>query len=214
MNRKISLAIVDDHPIVVQGLQMILTNNSDINVTGCFTSGSDFIEFLKNNEVDIVLLDIMLPDSNGMDVCKEIKSVSPNTCVLALSNHSERSIVMQMLQNGASGYLLKNVSVQELTSCIYEALNGEVAFSKAVKEILARPSANDLKGIPQLTKREKEVLQLIAEGKTTALMAKHLFVSPLTIETHRRNLLQKFEVKNVASLIKIAADQGLLKSIG
>jgi len=214
MNRKISLAIVDDHPIVVQGLQMILTNNNDINVTGCFTSGSDFIEFLKNNEVDIVLLDIMLPDSNGMDVCKEIKSVSPNTCVLALSNHSERSIVMQMLQNGASGYLLKNVSVQELTNCIYEALNGEVAFSKAVKEILARPSANDLKGIPQLTKREKEVLQLIAEGKTTALMAKHLFVSPLTIETHRRNLLQKFEVKNVASLIKIAADHGLLKSIG
>jgi len=214
MNRKISLAIVDDHPIVVQGLQMILTNNSDINVTGCFTSGSDFIEFLKNNEVDIVLLDIMLPDSNGMDLCKEIKSVSPNTCVLALSNHSERSIVMQMLQNGASGYLLKNVSVQELTNCIYEALNGEVAFSKAVKEILARPSANDLKGIPQLTKREKEVLQLIAEGKTTALMAKHLFVSPLTIETHRRNLLQKFEVKNVASLIKIAADHGLLKSIG
>ena len=214
MNRKISLAIVDDHPIVVQGLQMILTNNSDINVTGCFTSGSDFIEFLKNNEVDIVLLDIMLPDSNGMDVCKEIKSVSPNTCVLALSNHSERSIVMQMLQNGASGYLLKNVSVQELTNCIYEALNGEVAFSKAVKEILARPSANDLKGIPQLTKREKEVLQLIAEGKTTALMAKHLFVSPLTIETHRRNLLQKFEVKNVASLIKIAADHWLLKSIG
>ena len=121
---------------------------------------------------------------------------------------------MQMLQNGASGYLLKNVSVQELTSCIYEALNGEVAFSKAVKEILARPSANDLKGIPQLTKREKEVLQLIAEGKTTALMAKHLFVSPLTIETHRRNLLQKFEVKNVASLIKIAADQGHLKFIG
>jgi DNA-binding NarL/FixJ family response regulator len=214
MNRKITLAIVDDHPIVVQGLQMILTNNSDINVTGCFTSGSDFIGFLKSNEVDIVLLDVMLPDGNGMDICKEIKSVSPNTCVLALSNHSERSIVMQMLQNGASGYLLKNVSVQELTSCIYEALNGEVAFSKAVKEILARPSANDLKGIPQLTKREKEVLQLIAEGKTTALMAKHLFVSPLTIETHRRNLLQKFEVKNVASLIKIAADQGFLKFIG
>jgi DNA-binding CsgD family transcriptional regulator len=104
--------------------------------------------------------------------------------------------------------------VQELTNCIYEALNRQVAFSKAVKEILARPSANDLKGIPQLTKREKEVLQLIAEGKTTALMAKHLFVSPLTIETHRRNLLQKFEVKNVASLIKIAADHGLLKSIG
>ncbi|ETZ21897.1 response regulator transcription factor [Pedobacter sp. V48] len=214
MNRKITLAIVDDHPIVVQGLQMILTNNSEINVTGCFTSGSDFIEFLKNNEVDIVLLDVMLPDGNGMDLCKEIKSISPNICVLALSNHSERSIVMQMLQNGASGYLLKNVSVQELTSCIYDALNGEVAFSKAVKEILARPSANDLKGIPQLTKREKEVLQLIAEGKTTALMAKHLFVSPLTIETHRRNLLQKFEVKNVASLIKIAADQGLLKFIG
>jgi DNA-binding NarL/FixJ family response regulator len=213
MHQQRSLAIVDDHPIVIQGLQMLLINNKDIHVMGCFATGNEFVSFLKHNKVDIVLLDVMLPDCNGLDLCKEIKLVAPETCVLALSNHSERSMVMQMLQNGASGYLLKNASVEELLSCIYEALNGEVAFSKAVKEIIARPSVNDLKGIPQLTKREKEVLQLIAEGKTTVVMAKELFVSPLTIETHRRNLLQKFEVKNVAMLIKVAGQHGLLQSV-
>lgn len=208
-----TLAIVDDHPIVIQGLQMLLINNKDIQVVGCFTTGAEFTSFLKGNKVDVVLLDVMLPDCNGLDLCKEIKLLSPETSVLALSNHSERSMVMQMLQNGASGYLLKNAAVEELLDCIYESLKGEVAFSKAVKEIIARPSANDLKGIPQLTKREKEILQLIAEGKTTAVMARELFVSPLTIETHRRNLLQKFEVKNVALLIKVAGQQGLLQSL-
>lgn len=207
-----TLAIVDDHPIVIQGLQMLLINNKDIEVAGCFTTGAEFMSFLKEHKIDVVLLDVMLPDCNGLDLCKEIKLVSPETSVLALSNHSERSMVMQMLQNGASGYLLKNAAVEELLECIYESLKGEVAFSKAVKEIIARPSANDLKGIPQLTRREKEILQLIAEGKTTAVMAKELFVSPLTIETHRRNLLQKFEVKNVALLIKVAGQQGLLQS--
>jgi DNA-binding NarL/FixJ family response regulator len=113
-------------------------------------------------------------------------------------------MIMQMLQNGATGYLLKNISSEELTACIYEALSGHITFSKAVKEIMARPSVNDLKGIAQLTKREKEILQLIADGKTTATMAQELNLSPLTIETHRKNLLQKFEVKNVASLIKAA----------
>ena len=206
----ITLAIVDDHPVVIEGLLKLLDHTDHLRVAGCFTTGAAFIEFMKTSKVDIVLLDISLPDKNGMDLCKEIKMTSPATCVLVLSNHSERSIIMQVLQNGASGYLLKNASSAELTACIREALSGQITFSKEVKEIIARPSAHELKGIPQLTKREKEILHLISEGVTTTGIAEQLSLSPLTIETHRRNLLQKFEVKNVAALIRIAVQQGLI----
>lgn len=209
-DNKAALAIVDDHLIVQEGLQKLLLHAKHINITGCFTQGLEFISFLKTNPVNIVLLDITLPDINGIDLCKDIKRIAPDTCVLALSNHSERSMILQMLQNGASGYLLKNISSEELINCIDEALNGQIAFSKAVKEIMARPSTSDLKGIPQLTKREKEILHLISEGKTTATIAEELYLSPLTIETHRKNLMQKFKVKNVAALIKEAAQRHMV----
>lgn len=209
-DNKIALAIVDDHPIVQEGLQKLLVNAGNITITGCFTTGTDFVNFLKKHPVNIVLLDISLPDINGIDLCKEIKKLSPATSVLALSNHSERSMILQMLQNGASGYLLKNISGEELISCIDDALNGQVTFSPAVNEIMSRPSVNELKDIPRLTKREKEILQLIADGLTTADIAGALHLSPLTVETHRKSLLQKFEVKNVAALIRAAIEQRLI----
>lgn len=209
-DNKTALAIVDDHLIVQEGLQKLLVNAGNITIIGCFTTGADFINFLKKHPVNIVLLDISLPDINGIDLCKEIKKLSPATCVLALSNHSERSMILQMLQNGASGYLLKNISGEELISCIDEAMNGQVTFSHAVKEIMSRPSVNELKDIPRLTKREKEILQLIADGLTTADIAGTLHLSPLTVETHRKSLLQKFEVKNVAALIRAAIEQRLI----
>lgn len=209
-DNKTALAIVDDHLIVQEGLQKLLVDAGNITITGCFTTGADFINFLKKHPVNIVLLDISLPDINGIDLCKEIKKLSPATSVLALSNHSERSMILQMLQNGASGYLLKNISGQELISCIDEALHGQVTFSHAVKEIMSRPSVNELKDIPRLTKREKEILQLIADGLTTADIAGALHLSPLTVETHRKSLLQKFEVKNVAALIRAAIEQRLI----
>ncbi len=209
-DNKAALAIVDDHLIVQEGLQKLLLHAKHIHIAGCFTEGLAFLSFLKNNPVDVVLLDITLPDVNGIDLCKDIKRIAPDTCVLALSNHSERSMILQMLQNGASGYLLKNISSEELTNCINEAMNGQITFSQAVKEIMARPSTSDLKGIPQLTKREKEILHLIAEGKTTAVIAEELYLSPLTIETHRKNLMQKFKVKNVAALIKEAVQRQMV----
>lgn len=209
-NEQIQLAIVDDHPVVIEGLQRLLGNKDFMNVAGSFTSGAAFLGFLKENRIDIALLDISLPDINGMELCKEIKKHSPNTCVLVLSNHSERSIIMQMLQNGASGYLLKNASADELLNCINEALNGQITFSNEIKQIIARPSAHELKAVPQLTRREKEILHLISDGLTTPLIADKLNLSQLTIETHRRNLLQKFDVNNVAALIKVAVQQGLV----
>lgn len=210
MKDLIKVAIVDDHQMVIQGLKMLLSDHKQLKIVGSFVNGGDFLSFLENNEVSLVLLDVMMPDFNGMDLCRKIKIAYPKIYVLALSNHAERSFVLQMLQNGASGYLLKNVSREELVLAITQALKGEITFSQEVKEIIAKPSINELRGVPQLTKREKHILSLIAEGKTTSVIADELCLSPLTIETHRRNLLQKFEVKNVAELVKEAVQQRLL----
>jgi len=129
---------------------------------------------------------------------------------MAISNHTERSIIMQIIQNGASGYLLKNASVEELNQCMENAMRGDIAFSKEVIEIIAKPSLNDLKGSPKFTKREKQILQLIAQGKTTAQIADELFLSPLTVETHRRNMMQKLDVKNAIELINTATERLLI----
>jgi len=210
MNNMIRLAVVDDHPIVIQGIVSLINNLDNMKVVGSFQAGNELISFLASNKLDIVLLDIMLPDINGIELCTQVKRLSPATVVIAISNHTERSIIMQMLQNGASGYILKNASVEELKNCIETALNGELAFSKEVIEIIAKPSVNDLKGRAKFTKREKEILRLIAQGKTTACIADELFLSPLTIETHRRNMMQKLDVKNSIELINLATEQLLI----
>lgn len=207
---KLRTALVDDHPIVIEGLKMLLQNEANVEVVGGFGSGEDFLAYLKQNRVDLVLLDITLPDINGMDLCKMVKNASLTTIILVLSNHTERSIIMQTIQNGASGYLLKNSSVDELRNCIAEALKGNICFSKEVIDIISRPSKNQLQGRPQLTRREKQILSLLAEGKTSQNIADELFLSPLTVDTHRKNLIQKFEVKNVAGLIMAATQQQLL----
>lgn len=207
---KISVAIVDDHPIVIEGLKMLLLNEADIAVTACFVDGNGILSFIQENEVDIILLDITLPDISGIELCRQIKTIAPAVIVLILSNHSERSIIMQTIQNGASGYLLKNASPAELTACIHEALNGNITFSKEIKEIISRPSRNALQDIPQLTKRERQLLKLLAEGKTSTAIAEMLFLSPLTVNTHRRNLIAKFQVNNTVELIMEAAKYNLL----
>ncbi|MGN7987868.1 response regulator [Pedobacter sp. 22226] len=210
MNKNIKLAVVDDHPIVIQGIVSLINNLGNMEVVGSFQSGNELIIFLNDHELDILLLDIMLPDINGIELCAQVKKISPATAVIAISNHTERSIIMQILQNGASGYILKNASVEELKNCIETALNGELAFSKEVMEIIAKPSINDLKGRPKFTRREKEILRLIAQGKTTTGIADELFLSPLTVETHRRNMMQKLDVKNSIELINMATEQLLI----
>lgn len=210
MSHKIDIVIVDDHPIVIQGLKIMLENEKYFHITATFNDGAGIRNFMKSNEADIVLLDITLPDSNGIELCADIKRTSPKTSVIMLSNRSERSIIMQCIQNGASGYLLKNASVEELHSCIRGALSGNIVFCDEMKEIISRPTQNDISGIPRLTKREKEILKLLTEGKTSAAIAEELFLSPLTVDTHRKNIIQKFQVKNVAELINVAVQNNLV----
>lgn len=209
MKPELKLLIVDDHPVVLEGLKSLLTKLDGLVILGSFTTGKETLEFLKNHSVDLVLLDIGLPDIQGTELCLKIKKMAPETQVLAISNYSERSMVMQMLQNGASGYLLKNSSVEELSKAIQKASLGEIVFGEAVKKIMARGKGRE-KGIPRLTKREKQILKQVALGHTTAVIAEKLFISPLTVETHRRNLMQKFGVHNAAALIKLASDHHLL----
>jgi DNA-binding NarL/FixJ family response regulator len=208
----LSIAIIEDHPVVVEGLQRILANELPIHVIREYYTGMDFISDVKtgNHPIDVVLLDITLPDVNGIELCREIKSLLPDTCILGFSNHNDRSLVMQLLANGASGYILKNASASELVGCILQALDGQVAFSEEIKRIINKPSAQQLKAIPPLTRREKQILKMIAEGKTSTDIAKELMVSPFTIETHRRNLMQKMDAKNAAALIRTATELQLL----
>ena len=210
LQRKNTIAIVDDHPIVIEGLIRLLSKKPEYEIVGGFTRGEEFISFLKNATAKIVLLDIMLPDINGMDLCKIIKTISSDTVVLAFSNHHERSAILQMLANGASGYLLKESSIEEIVVCINEALNGQITFSKIVKEIIARPQLSESQDFAKLTVREKEILKLIADGKTTNDIAEMLFLSKFTVENHRKNLLQKLKAKNVADLIRHARLQNLI----
>jgi DNA-binding NarL/FixJ family response regulator len=208
----IRIALVEDHPVVVEGLRKILMRDIAIREILEFNTGQDFIDHLKASAelIDLVLLDITLPDTNGVELCRKIKSLSMDTCVLGFSNHNDRALIMQLLSNGASGYLLKNVTASELIQCIREALQGQTTFSQEVKKIIAKPSAGTLRVVPPLTKREKQVLRMIADGKTSVDISVELTVSPFTIETHRRNLMQKFDVNNVAALIRIAGQLQLI----
>lgn len=209
-NEKINIVIVDDHPIVIEGLRMMLKSQPFFHVAGSFTSGEETLSYIRSQMVDIILLDITLPDANGTELCREIKKISPGTSVIMFSNRSERSIIMQSIQNGASGYLLKNTSIDELVICIRGALSGDIVFCNETKQIISRPSQNDMP-IPRLTKREKQILQMVAQGKTSNVIAEELFLSPLTVDTHRKNLLQKFQAKNSTELINRAIQQRMIE---
>ncbi len=200
----IKVLIVDDHPIVVQGLTYLLQDVADIKIVATFHEGKAVLDYIQQNPVDVILLDITLPDINGIDLCSEIKATHKKIKVLGLSNHSEYTIVSQMLASGANGYLLKNASVDELVDGIRSSFTKGVYFSNEVQQMMLQSFSNSQNQPPLITRREKEILTLIAEGKTTNDIAADLFISISTVETHRKNLMQKFEVSNVASMIKKA----------
>ncbi|WP_294322551.1 response regulator transcription factor [Chryseobacterium sp. sg2396] len=207
---KLRTVIVDDHPIVIEGLKNLLSHEVNLEILEGFCNGTELLGFLKNHRVDLVLLDISLPDISGIDLCLAIKEISESTIVLILSNHTERSIILQAIQNGASGYLLKNSSLHELRDCIAGALEGNICYSREVIEMISRPSRNGYENNLKLTRREKQILALLAEGKTSRMIGEELFLSSLTVDTHRRNLIRKFEVKNLAELIMKAVRAGLM----
>lgn len=201
-DKVISIIIVDDHPLVLSGFEFILKDTDSISLKGSFTRAQEAVDFLKNNVIDVVLMDINMPEISGIDATEYIKKQYPETKVIAISNLNEGSIAMRMLHAGASGYLLKNVSAEELIDGIQRVMDNKRVLSREMSFVLK--SNIDL--VPNVTQREREVLAMMAQGHTTSKIAEIMFISPLTVETHRRNLLQKFAVSNSASLIHKATE--------
>lgn len=201
--------IVDDHPVVVAGLQSLLRQLDQIEVAGAASNAFEAIPFLRSNQVDVVLLDINLPDISGIDLCKKIHKEFPEIKILGISTFSDRSFISRMIENGAAGYLIKSASAEEIAEAIGTVLNGKMYLSVSMEHVL-RPLSVTPDNLPALTKREKEILTHIAEGFTNNQIAEKLFISPLTVDSHRKNLLTKLNVNNTASLIRLAMEHRLI----
>lgn len=209
----LSLYIIDDHPLVAGGIMMMLKDIGYIQITGTAKDGKEALSYLEENEPDVILLDISLPDTDGLKLCEQIRSRNKSSKILGLTSANDASIITQMLHRGANGYLLKNMERDELLEAIDRVMNGKIFLSRSANEkVLEQFSSlnNALTNIPALTRREKEILLLLNEGLKGPQMAEKLFLSPYTVETHRKNLMQKLNVSSTQQLLKVARDNGLL----
>ncbi|MCF3108129.1 response regulator transcription factor [Niabella sp. CC-SYL272] len=203
---KASVFIVDDHYMVIEGIRSLLQHEKDIDWMGHANSAASCLVFLKQQQPDVLLMDINLPDQSGTDLCKEVKRLFPAVFVLGLSTFNQQAVIRNMMDNGASGYLLKNADKEELLEAIQIVMAGKTYFSlEAVASLKETGQA-----LPAITRREKEVLLLIARGLTNAEIAEQLFISVPTVNTHRKSLLEKFDAKNTAILISKAVRQGMV----
>ncbi len=198
---KIKVFITDDHYMVIEGIRSLLQNEKGIEWMGHAMNASSCLAFLLQQQPDVILMDINLPDKSGIDLCKEVIDKYPGIYVIGLSTFNQQSFIQKMIDNGASGYVLKNATQQELMEGIETVMKGKQYLSHEAAQSLRKNSGD---AVPVLTRREKEVLELIAEGMTNNEIAQKLFVSSTTVDTHRKNLLAKFDAKNVASLVKMA----------
>ena len=205
----IKVYIVEDHSVVIAGIYSLLQNEKGIEVCGNAINAQSCLSYFVNHTADVILMDIGLPDMNGIDLCALIKKKYPGIMVIALSTFNQGSYINKMMQAGASGYLLKNTGKVELLDAIKNVAAGKTYLSFEVgKEMqMSKEIPND---VPLLTKREKEILKLIAGGLTNTQVAEKLFISIDTVDTHRKNLHNKLNVKNTATLIRIAIEHNLL----
>lgn len=202
--------IIDDHPIVISGITELLSDLPPIEIIDHFQSGLKLLNFLKTNKIDLVLMDVCMPEINGIDLCKTIRKLYPNTIIIGISSQSERSLVKQFIENGGNGYILKSASFEEFKDCILRAIQGEVVFSDEILAVLDQEMTEDGNRIRRLSRRERDIALLLSQGKSTQEIADELFLSFLTVQTHRRNILQKYKMKNVAELVAFVIKNELL----
>ncbi len=208
------ILLADDHAIIRQGLCSLLEKQPDIEVVGAAENGRKALELVRELAPDIVIMDISMPNLNGIDATRKIVDELGGTKVIALSIHSSRRFVTEMLKAGASGYLLKECLFDELIEAIRTVLSGGVYLSPritgvVVDDYVKRLTTKYEPEAPPLTEREREVLQLMAEGRSTKQIALQLHVSTKTIESNRRNVMDKLGIHSVAELTKYAVREGL-----
>jgi DNA-binding NarL/FixJ family response regulator len=206
----IRVFIVDDHPVVIEGIHSLLQNEKDIEWVGQAMTAQSCLGFFVSNTADIVLMDINLPDMSGIELCGVMKEKYPGVFILGLSTFNQGLYIKKMMENGASGYILKNSSKEELISAIHSIYKGNIFFNGEVGQALTAYQRSSMIELPALTRREKEILELIAEGYTNPQIAEKIFLSQFTVDTHRKNILAKLNVKNTASLIRFAVEQKLI----
>ena len=205
---KIKIIVVDDHPMVIEGMKAMLNQIRYVELCATASNAYEAMEKVKENQPDLVITDINMPEISGVELTSKLKKEFPNLKIIGMSTFNERSYISQMIQNGADGFLVKSASKEEIETAISSVLDGKMYLSSDAG--ISNSEQKELKNQPTLTRRDKEILTLISEGFTNPQIAEKLFISLYTVETHRKNLLSKFNTNNTASLIKIAATNGLL----
>lgn len=205
---KIKVLVVDDHPMVLEGMRSMLAQISFAHLIGVASNAWEAIEKIKEQLPDIVLTDINMPDVSGIELAEKIRKEFPSVKIVAMSTFKERSYISKMVLNGATGYLVKSASKEEIEEALLSVHEGRLYMSFDLE--MSASEQREMKNVPVLSTREKEVLNLIADGLTNSQIAGSLFISMHTVDSHRKNLLTKFGVKNTALLIRTATQYGLL----
>jgi DNA-binding NarL/FixJ family response regulator len=209
----LTILLADDHQIVRDGLRALLEKEKDLQVVGEAPDGRTAVRLALNLRPQIVLIDVSMPDLNGVDAARQIMAGAPETKILALSMHADKRYVGAMLRAGAIGYLLKDLAFEEVVRAIRTAGQGQVYLSRGVVGVVVgdyvRCLAEGEGERSDLTAREREILQLISEGRSTKEIAATLHISVKTVETHRLQIMEKLNIHSVAELTKYAVRQGL-----
>ncbi len=209
----VRILIIDDHPLVAGGIAMMLKDEQWLRIIATATSGTQALQLLAVEEPEIILLDISLPDTDGLELCSTIRKRNTYSKIIGLTSANEASIITMFLHNGGNGYLLKNMERAELLEAIENVMAGKIYLSKAANEkVLEQFSSikTAVSAAPALTRREKEILVLLNKGCNGPQIAEQLFLSPYTVETHRKNMLQKFGVNSTSLLLNKARSYKLI----
>ena len=215
--RKIRVLLADDHKLIRSGLRLLVEQQPDFAVVGEANDGREAVALAKSLKPDAVVMDIGMPSLNGIEAALQITQAHPETAIVMLSMHSDESYVLRALKSGAKGYLLKDSAESDLIRAIHAVADGKSFFSPAVSKVLLddyvrklkRSGAEDVYDL--LTPREREILQLVAEGKSNKDVANLLNLSVYTVETHRSNIMQKLNLKGIPELILFAVRKGIIQ---
>lgn len=212
---KIRIVICDDHHILLDGLKAMLQKQKDIDVAGLYDNGQELLDSIKSVSPQVAIVDYSMPVMNGQELTVKIKEHYPNIHVIALSMYDDAGHIMEMIEAGVSGYLLKNVNDKELCEAIRTVNEGKLYFSSDVSEKITTMAIQQQKKLeqpekPKLTERELEILKLISEEMSNAEIAETLFISERTVETHRKNMLRKTGNKTIVGLMKFAIETQLI----
>jgi two-component system, NarL family, response regulator NreC len=213
---KIRVLVADDHAIIREGLRVMLGNQPDMEVVGIASNGYEAIRLVDQKEPDVVVMDISMPELNGIEAISQMLPRHPNIKVIVLSIHETKPYVYRALKTGAKGYLIKETAGLEVVDAVREVYKGERYLSQRISDLVTDVSFRSLDGskevspLEQLSPREREILQLVAEGKTSQEIGERLSISSKSVDTYRSRLMRKIGVKDVAGLVKFAIQHGVI----